>query len=105
MPGEGVRALARDVFFYDLQDLDTLLGGLVLNRGVTNANFYALVGIALIISSPFFLQNDNGDTIPRDAQPLLPGNYFIVADGTVEVCIACLLNSLLIAASANIIWR
>ncbi len=85
MPGEGVRALARNVFFYDLRDLDTLLGGLVLNHGVTNTNFYALVEIVLIVSSTFFLQNDNGDAIPRDLQLLLPGNYFIVADGTVEV--------------------
>jgi hypothetical protein len=93
MSGEGVRALARDVFFYDLRDLDALLGGLVLNRGVTNANFYTMVDIVLIISSPFFLQNDKGDTVPRDAQSLLPGNYFVVADGTVEVY-TCLLSSL-----------
>jgi hypothetical protein len=87
MPGVGVRAFLRDVFFYDLRDLDTLLGGLVLTPGVTNANFYAMVNVVLVISSTFFLQNDHGDTIPQDTQPLLPGNYFIVADGVVQVCL------------------
>jgi hypothetical protein len=85
MPGEGIRAIDRDVFFYDLKDLSTQLGGLVLTRGITNANFYAMINIVLVISSAYFLQNDNGDILPRDAEPLLPGNYFIVADGTINV--------------------
>jgi HNH endonuclease len=85
MPGAGVRALARDVFFYDLRDLSTLLGGLVLSPGVTNANFYAMIDIVLVIPSTYFLQDDNGETLPRDSQPLPPGNYFIVADGAVNV--------------------
>lgn len=85
MPGEGIRTIRRDVFFYDLKDLSTQLGGLVLTRGITNANFYAMIDIVLVISSAYFLQNDSGDILPRDAQPLLPGNYFIVADGTVNV--------------------
>ncbi|KAK3357728.1 hypothetical protein B0T25DRAFT_566984 [Lasiosphaeria hispida] len=33
MSATGDRALARDVFIYDFQDSDTLLGGLVLNVG------------------------------------------------------------------------
>ena len=81
MSGAGVRTLARNVFLYDLRDLSILLGGLVLNPGVTNANFYSMIDIVLVISSTYFLQNDNGETLPRDSQPLLPGNYFIVADG------------------------
>ncbi|KAK0708197.1 hypothetical protein B0H67DRAFT_636740 [Lasiosphaeris hirsuta] len=67
MPREDGRALGHDVFIYDLRHFDTLLGGLVLTAGVTNANFYAMV-----------------DTIAQDAQPLLPGRYFVVADGTVK---------------------
>ncbi|KAK0652657.1 hypothetical protein B0T16DRAFT_427047 [Cercophora newfieldiana] len=72
MSREGGRALARDVFIYDL---DTLLGGLVLTAGVTNANFYAMVDIIIDISppGPFFLQDESGETIAQDAQPLLPG--------------------------------
>ncbi len=85
MSAHGKRALARDVFFYDLRDLDTLLGGLALNRGVTNANFYAMVNIVLVISGPFLVQNDEGETVLQDEQPLLPGNYFIVANDTIEI--------------------
>jgi len=88
MSREDGRALARDVFIYDLRDFDTLLGGLVLTAGVTNANFYAMVDIIIDISppGPFFLQDENGETIAQDAQPLLPGRCFVVADGTVKVC-------------------
>ncbi|KAK3353447.1 hypothetical protein B0T25DRAFT_590984 [Lasiosphaeria hispida] len=84
---KGLRALARDVFIYDLQDFDTLLGGLVLAAGVTNTNFYTMVNIIINVlpPGPFFLQNDNGTTVVRDTQPLLPGRYFIVADGTIQV--------------------
>ncbi|KAK0730440.1 hypothetical protein B0H67DRAFT_596571 [Lasiosphaeris hirsuta] len=86
MPGENDRALARDVFIYDLRDFDTLLGGLVPTAGVTNANFYAMVDIIIDIlpPGPFFLQDENGETIAQDAQPLLPGRYFVVADGTAK---------------------
>lgn len=85
MPGAGLRALGRDVFFYDLRDPSTLLGGLVLNPGVTNANFYSMINIILIITSTYSLQNDNSETLPQDSQPLLPGNYFVVTDGAVDV--------------------
>ncbi|KAK3942302.1 hypothetical protein QBC46DRAFT_339755 [Diplogelasinospora grovesii] len=65
MPGHGVRALARDVFFYDIRDRNTVLGGLVLNPGVTNADFYTMINIVFIMSdsSTFFLRNGDGDTI------------------------------------------
>lgn len=88
MSREDGRALARDVFIYDLRDLNTLLGGLVLTAGVTDANFYAMVDIIIdiLLPGPFFLQNENSGTIAQDAQPLLPGRYFVVADGTVQVC-------------------
>lgn len=39
-----------------------------------------MVEIVLVISSSYFLQTDDGNSLP-----LLPGNYFIVADGTVGV--------------------
>ena len=78
-------AILRNVFFYDLRDLDTLLGGLCLTHGVTNTSFYSMINIVLIISSDYFIQNEKGESLPRDSEPLLPGNYFIVADGTVDV--------------------
>ncbi|KAK0731142.1 hypothetical protein B0H67DRAFT_653743 [Lasiosphaeris hirsuta] len=74
-----VRALARDIFIYDLQDFDTLLGALVLTAGMTNANLYAIVNIIIDVSPPpghFILQDDNGETAAKDTQPLLPGAYF-----------------------------
>ena len=77
----GVSALARNVFFYDLRDPSTLLGGLVLNHGVTNANLYSMIGVVLIISDSYSLQNDSSETLPQDSQPLLPGNYFVVTNG------------------------
>lgn len=85
MPGIGVRSIPRDVYFYDVRNLDTVLGGLVLTAGFTNSNFHSMISIALVILGNYFLQNDNGETLPRDTQPLLPGNYFIVADGIVDV--------------------
>ncbi|KAL7620654.1 hypothetical protein AAE478_009649 [Parahypoxylon ruwenzoriense] len=85
MPGERVRALRRNVFIYDLRDPSAQLGGLVLTRGITHANFYDMIDIVLVISSAYFLRDDNGETLPRDVQPLLPGNYFVVADGTVDI--------------------
>ncbi|KAK0714892.1 hypothetical protein B0H67DRAFT_553521 [Lasiosphaeris hirsuta] len=86
MSGERLRALARDVFIYDLQDFDTLLGGLVLTAGVTNTNFYTMVNIIINVSpqGPFFLQDDNATTVAQDTQALLPGRYFVVADGTIQ---------------------
>ncbi len=70
----GGRARARDVFFYDLRDPDTLLGGLALTRGVTKANFYQMVEIVLVISNGYSLQNGEGDEVLRNADPLLAGN-------------------------------
>lgn len=86
MPAKDARSRCRNAFIYDLRDLDVLLGGLVVTPGVTNANFYAMVEIIVIASSSFFLQNDSGEEVLRDAQPMSPGNYFVVADGTVQVC-------------------
>ena len=54
MPGARVRALSHDAFFYDLRDLPIVLGRLVLNTGVTNANFYLRIDIVLDISNPYF---------------------------------------------------
>ena len=64
MSGAGRRAILRNIFFFDFRDPFTLLGGLVLTPGITNANFYSMLDIALVISSTYFLQNDNGETLP-----------------------------------------
>jgi hypothetical protein len=85
MPGVGIRALARDVFFYDRRNPSTLLGGLVRTNGITKTNFYFMIDIVLVISTCYLIQDDDGTNLPRDSEPLPPGNYFIVADGTVEI--------------------
>jgi hypothetical protein len=78
----GNRASGRDVFLYDLESL-TLLGGLVVTPGITNALLYTMTEIATTVADPFYIQNDNGQEVPRNNDPLVPGNYFIVADGHV----------------------
>lgn len=85
MSDAGPRAILRDVFIFDLKDPSTLLGGLVLTPGITNANFHSMIDIALVISGPYFLQNDDGETLPRDSEPLISGNHYVVADSTVDV--------------------
>jgi hypothetical protein len=85
MSGAGLRAILRDIFSYDFRDPSTLLGGLVLTPGVTNANFHSMIDIVLVVSGTYFLQNDDGEALQRDTRPLLPGKYYVVADGTVDV--------------------
>jgi hypothetical protein len=58
-----------------------VLGGLILTNGVTNANFYSMVEIFIIFGGGFSLLNGDGTKIERDDRPLLPGNFFIDADG------------------------
>ena len=38
----------RNVHIYDPPDPDTVLGGLILTDGVTNANFYSMIEILYI---------------------------------------------------------
>jgi hypothetical protein len=71
------------------------LGGLVLNKGVTNKIFYAMLEVLLVVPNknsgcimtldddqPFFsLKDSAGNVIPRDDSPLNPGDYFIIAKG------------------------
>lgn len=66
-----------------------MLGGLILAKGITNANFYTMVEILIIPTddsslqgeSYFFLQDAGSNKIERDGHPLQPGNYYIVAKG------------------------
>lgn len=81
----GKRAVERDVFFYDIKNRDTQLGGLVLLPGITNANFYDMIEIVIFFSAPFSLYDDYGQVIARDATALLPGKYFIASNGTIMV--------------------
>ncbi|KAF8448357.1 hypothetical protein BGX38DRAFT_1250326 [Terfezia claveryi] len=61
------RSAGRDVHIYGANDPTTVLGGLIVTNGITNANFYSMVEVFL---------ND---------EDLRRGSYFIVTDGTVTV--------------------
>ena len=75
------RSAGRDVHIYDANDRDTVLGGLVLTNGVTNANFYSMVEIIFLIDGIFFLRDGDDIIVQRDDHPLQSGNYYIAAVG------------------------
>jgi hypothetical protein len=86
------RALMRDVHFYDSKDPSVVLGGLVLNTGVTNKNFHSMLEVLIIPENngcitldddqPFFTLKDSaGNILQRDDLPLKPGDYHIDGRG------------------------
>jgi hypothetical protein len=80
------RSEGRDVHIYDNKDRTTMLGGLILSPGVTNANFYAMIRIFVEFtprnfSRTFSLRNQNRITIQENHQSLQPGNYYIITSG------------------------
>jgi hypothetical protein len=75
------RSAGRDVHIHDANEPATMLGGLVLTNGVTNANFYSMVEIICIFDSDYFLLDEGGTTVQRDEHPLQPGNYYIRTNG------------------------
>jgi hypothetical protein len=80
------RSAGRDVHVYNNNNRTTVLGGLILSPGVTNANFYAMIRIFVEFtprhfSRTFSLRNQSRITIQENHQPLQPGNYYIVTSG------------------------
>jgi hypothetical protein len=76
------RSACRNVHIYDDNDRTTVLGGLILNPGVTNANFYAMIRIFVEFERrTFSLRNQSGIEIQKDHRPLQPGNYYIITSG------------------------
>ncbi len=75
------RSLGRNVQIYDAKDPETILGGLILTNGVTNASFHSMVEIFCIFDSIYFLRDEGGTAIQKDDYPLRPGKYYIVTDG------------------------
>lgn len=81
------RPAGRDVHIYDASDpTTTVLGGLTLTNGVTNASFYPMVEIMIVViififDRDYFLRDEGGTTIQRDNHPLQPGNYYIATSG------------------------
>lgn len=75
------RSVGRDVHIYDTRDPDIILGGLILTRGVTNANLHAMIDIFCIFEVSYILQGEDRTVILRDDNALRPGRYFIVTEG------------------------
>ena len=79
------RIIGRNVYIYSAKDTNTVLGGLSLTDGVTNANFYSMVDIVFIFDSDYTLYSESNTTVPRDNHPLQPGKYFINTAGSLKV--------------------
>ena len=71
------RSEGRDVYIYNIKDPNTILGGLILEKGVTNANFYSMVEILIIFESDLELKLEGNINIERNDNLLQPGNYYI----------------------------
>jgi len=77
----GDRSQGRDVHIYSIEDPDTVLCGLILTNGVTNANLYSMVEILVFFMSTFELHDENEAKIQRNDEPLQPGKYYIYTIG------------------------
>ena len=80
------RSAGRNVHIYNNKNRTTMLGGLILSPGVTNANFYAMIRILVEFTSRHFsrtfsLRDQSRTTIQENNQPLQPGNYYIITSG------------------------
>jgi len=75
------RSAYRNLFIYDSDNRDTVLGGLFISPGMTNINLYSWVEIICIFRAPFTIQYDNQQPVPADENALTPGNYYIVTSG------------------------
>ncbi|KAF1816448.1 hypothetical protein P152DRAFT_464000 [Eremomyces bilateralis CBS 781.70] len=73
------RSRGRDIHIYDVNDRDTVLGGLILTNGITNANFFSMVEILVLFTSSFELRDEDDTKIERNDSQLQPGKYYITA--------------------------
>ena len=71
------RAVGRNVHIYNANDRATVIGGLLLNHGVTKANFHSMIEIILIFRDSYSIISEDGTPLERNAEPLQPGNYFV----------------------------
>ena len=80
------RAVGRNVHLYDATNRTNAFGGLLLTAGITNKNFYQMVGILLILKTSFILQDESGTEVEMNDDPLQPGNYYVVGKCTTLAC-------------------
>ncbi len=74
------RSVGRNVHLYDVEDRETVLGGLLLTNGVTKSNFYSMVEILLLFQSSFSIEHETSATLERNEEPLRSGNYYVVGE-------------------------
>jgi hypothetical protein len=86
------RSRGRNVHIYDTNDRSTILGGLILTNGVTNANFYYMVEILVLFTSNFELRDESNIKIERNDGSLRPGKYYINAASKFLRVLLCLTN-------------
>ncbi|KAK9326102.1 HNH endonuclease-domain-containing protein [Lipomyces orientalis] len=74
----GSRAIGRNVHFYLFSEADKPLGGMRLNKSVTEKNFLSMLNILLVASGPYrvTLRSTGRDLMPTD-DDLMPGHYDI----------------------------
>ncbi|PUU81425.1 hypothetical protein B9Z19DRAFT_1113409 [Tuber borchii] len=75
----------RDTHIYASDSRDTVLGGLWAAEGITHTCLYSMVGILCIFTDTFVLQDDSQRLVERDEQPLQPGNYYIITNGSITI--------------------
>jgi len=71
----------RNTFVYTSKNPGTILGGLSVTPGITNANFQSMLEIVCVFSDSFELHDENGQLIKKDENQLQPGNYYIATKG------------------------
>lgn len=81
------RSLLRDAHLFDSVDREKSLGGLVLSRGVTNANFYVMVEVFVFPDppGPLLIRNANSTALERNNEALLPGKYYVDGGWLIQV--------------------
>lgn len=70
------RSTGRIVFIYNANGDNELLGDLSNTQVITNKNFYEMLEIVLVFTSPYTLTLA-GDIVPRDGAELHRGDYFV----------------------------
>ncbi|OBT38693.1 hypothetical protein VE00_10845 [Pseudogymnoascus sp. WSF 3629] len=73
------RSAGRTLHLFNASDRETVVGGMILTHGVTNAMLYAMVEIIVVVTCDFTLRNENDAIIPKDETQVEPGSYFIEA--------------------------
>jgi hypothetical protein len=76
------RSSGRDVHLYSIENRNTIIGGLRLTSGITNANFHEMVEIVIFFNGPYILRSEDDSAIQRDDSPLEAGNYYVDSPGT-----------------------